>query len=446
MMAGPTSAAPGRIFISYRRQETAYSAGWLYERLAAHFGRGQLFKDIDSIVPGDDFAEVIANAVGSCDVLLALIGDQWLSIADEDGRSRLANPDDFVRLEIEAALERNVRVIPILVEGARLPRSDELPASLAELVRRQALELSPSRFEFDIGKLLRVLDRTLAQEQAKRGAEAGRVSSEQGGTTGPAEPVAAPATGQRFRSIQQKWLLIALTAVVVLVLGSLAWANRQVVGIGPAGPNPTGPPASGRTPSSTGSEKFREDFTDTSNGWDVLDDTRHRLRYVDGTYQILTKQPGDYYSFPRSRYEQLAALRDVLLEVDARRRSGAEGNGYGVVCRYQDTGDLYWFNITNDGYYGINKKIRGRTVALQRPVRTDAISSTALNHIQATCAQGNGGAPAKLVLWVNGRRIAEVTDREDALPAGGGVGLFAHNRIGGGPADFTFDNFGARRA
>ena len=180
-MGGSTSAAPGRIFISYRRQETAYPAGWLYERVAAHFGREQVFKDVDSIVLGDDFAEVIANAVGSCDVLLALIGDRWLTITDEDGRRRLDDPDDFVRLEIETALKRNIRVIPVLFEGARLPRAADLPASLAKLVRRQALELSPSRFDADTGKLLRVLDTTLAEEQARReeAAKAAREAEEQ---------------------------------------------------------------------------------------------------------------------------------------------------------------------------------------------------------------------------------------------------------------------------
>src|SRR6266508_1461271 len=148
-MAGPTPAASGRIFISYRREETAYPAGWLFDRLADRFGGGQVFKDVDSIQLGDDFVEVITTAVGSCDVLLALIGDEWLTITDEHGRRRLDDPDDFVRLEIEAALLRKVRVIPILVGGASMPRADELPDSLSKLVRRQALELSPSRFEFD---------------------------------------------------------------------------------------------------------------------------------------------------------------------------------------------------------------------------------------------------------------------------------------------------------
>jgi TIR domain len=160
--SGPP-AASGRIFISYRREETAYPAGWLYDRLADRFGGRQVFKDVDSIQLGDDFVEVITRAVGSCDVLVALIGDQWLTITDAHGRRRLDDPDDFVRLEIEAALTRKVRVIPILVDGARMPRADELPDSLVKLVRRQALELSPARFEFDTSRLLKVLDLTLAE-------------------------------------------------------------------------------------------------------------------------------------------------------------------------------------------------------------------------------------------------------------------------------------------
>src|SRR5829696_2112441 len=192
-MAGPIPAASGRIFISYRREETAYPAGWLYDRLAERFGSGQVFKDVDSIQLGDDFVEVITRAVGSCDVLLALIGDQWLTITDQHGRRRLDDPDDFVRLEIEAALTRNVRVIPILVEGARLPRADELPPSLARLVRRQALELSPARFDFDTSRLLKVLDKTLAEMRtAHDSAAAVSAPAGKAADSGTAEPPTAP--------------------------------------------------------------------------------------------------------------------------------------------------------------------------------------------------------------------------------------------------------------
>ena len=158
----------GRIFISYRREETAYPAGWLFDRLADRYGEGQLFKDVDSIRLGDDFVDAVTRAVGSCDVLLALIGEEWLTITDEQGRRRLDDPGDWVRVEIEAALTRNVRVVPILVDGVRMPRATEVPASLAGLVRRQALELSPARFESDLSRLLEVLDMTLAEVRTEQ--------------------------------------------------------------------------------------------------------------------------------------------------------------------------------------------------------------------------------------------------------------------------------------
>jgi len=154
-----SAMASGRIFMSYRRQETAYAAGWLFDRLAERYGRAQVFKDVDSLQPGDDFVAVIEAAVGSSSVLLALIGDEWLTVVDHTGRRRLDDPHDFVRIEIEAALSRGVTVIPILVDGARMPHLTEVPDTLAPLVRRQALELSPARFDFDFSQLLAVLER-----------------------------------------------------------------------------------------------------------------------------------------------------------------------------------------------------------------------------------------------------------------------------------------------
>ena len=162
-MTASTGSVPGRIFMSYRRDETAYPAAWLFESLASHFGRDQIFKDIDSIEPGVDFAEEIFRAVAACKVLLAIIGPAWLTMTDEHGRRRLDDPDDFVRLEIEAALARGIRVIPVLVDRTRMPRDDELPEGLAKLVRLQALELSPNRFDRDVERLLRVLERAVAQ-------------------------------------------------------------------------------------------------------------------------------------------------------------------------------------------------------------------------------------------------------------------------------------------
>src|SRR3954467_12205357 len=105
----------GRIFISYRREENGWPARKLYEVMAERFGEDRVFKDVDSIEPGDDFVDQIQSAVASCDVLLALVGRNWTTTTGPGGGRRLDDPEDFVRLEIEAALNRGIRVIPILV-------------------------------------------------------------------------------------------------------------------------------------------------------------------------------------------------------------------------------------------------------------------------------------------------------------------------------------------
>ena len=229
-MPDSASEATGRIFISYRRQDSAYPAGWLYDRLAERFGPDQIFKDVDSIELGDDFVDTITNAVGSCDILLALIGQEWLDIAGADGTRRLDEPDDFVRLEIEAALERKVLLIPILVDGAEMPRGDELPASIAALVRRHALELSPNRFRADTDRLLETMDRTLtgmrdAQTAPMMAVDEAVPEPEPRGSTVPepeqggwpaASTLPEPAKGGS-RSIPRRPLLMAAAAVAVVV-------------------------------------------------------------------------------------------------------------------------------------------------------------------------------------------------------------------------------------
>ena len=156
------SAAPsGGIFISYRRQESSHLAGRLYDRLAERFGAERVFMDVATIDLGVDFAEVITRAVGSCQVLVAVIGPQWVTVADADGRRRLKDPNDFVRLEIKAALERDVRVIPILVEGAPMPRLRDLPRPLAGLARRNAMTMRHESFPYDAERLLEAIERVL---------------------------------------------------------------------------------------------------------------------------------------------------------------------------------------------------------------------------------------------------------------------------------------------
>ena len=152
----------GGIFVSYRRQETSHLAGRLYDRLADSFGEDQVFIDVDTIEPGVDFAEEIFGAVAACRVLLAIIGPAWLTAADGRGRRRLDDPNDTVRLEIETALTRGLRVIPILVDGAVMPTRGDLPTSLADLAARNALPVRHESFRADAGRLVTAIEQVLA--------------------------------------------------------------------------------------------------------------------------------------------------------------------------------------------------------------------------------------------------------------------------------------------
>jgi hypothetical protein len=143
------------IFIGYRRGDGAGWAGRLHADLRARFGRAShIFMDVDGIPPGEDFRTYIDDAIGQCDAFVALIGPNWLDARDEHGRRRLDDPHDFVRLEVAAALKRNIRVIPVLVGGARLPTAEELPEPLGRLVDRHAVSLDNETWELGVSKIV----------------------------------------------------------------------------------------------------------------------------------------------------------------------------------------------------------------------------------------------------------------------------------------------------
>ncbi len=160
----PVGSGSPRIFINYRRDDAAADAGRLFDALSARFGEGSVFMDIDTIPPGADFAEVINQAVGSCEVLIAVIGKRWLSLADAAGVRRLDDQHDLVRMEILAALDRKVRVVPVLVQGAQMPRADQLPTTLARLAGRHAFEISYPRWQYDVERLVAAIDKPTRQK------------------------------------------------------------------------------------------------------------------------------------------------------------------------------------------------------------------------------------------------------------------------------------------
>jgi hypothetical protein len=200
----------GKIFINYRLDDSMSAAGRLHDRLAQTFGRDSLFMDVDHIPAGVDFVEYLNSQVTACDVFLAVIGPNWLDAKDDDGRRRFDNPDDFVTIEIAAALARNIRVIPILVDGARTPKADKLPDSVKPLVRRNAVEVRNTHFGRDVEALVNKVHEALksARSVTRRW------------------PFLASAAA--WIMVPGRWRLVAGSATALLLVG---WVGLYQVGV-----------------------------------------------------------------------------------------------------------------------------------------------------------------------------------------------------------------------
>lgn len=221
----PARTSPGlRAFINYRRDDASGHAGRLYDSLTSAMGQENVFMDIDTIPAGEDFPTVIDRALQSCDVLLALIGPRWLTVADRNGNPRLEDPGDFVRVEIEAGLERgDVAVIPVLVQEAGMPRASDVPQSLVALTRRNAFELSDNRWRSDVERLIHAMERVAAEkrerevrEREEREATA-RAEREADLETTPLQPQRAP---------RNRWAYLLSLPLVLLAVVVFFVANR----------------------------------------------------------------------------------------------------------------------------------------------------------------------------------------------------------------------------
>lgn len=198
-----TPSRTRRIFLSYRRDDTAGFAGRLHDELSEYFGPKYIFRDIETIEPGADFVQVIEEAVRSCEALVVVIGREWLDCTDAHGRRRLDDPHDFVRLEIATALDEGIVVIPVLVEGAGMPATGRLPAPLTGLARRNALQLSDDRWDHDVARLIARLEATVGPPVTK-------------------EPAALTRLYRRVRRSRPLTALVSLATVTATALG-LYW-------------------------------------------------------------------------------------------------------------------------------------------------------------------------------------------------------------------------------
>ncbi len=162
-----------KLFISYRRDDSTDVTGRLHDLLKRHFGEGNIFLDIHTIPPGLDFRQCIGDEVNQCEVLLAVIGDDWLdaryTVGPQQGSRRLDDPNDFVRIEIEAALARGIPVIPLLVGKASMPAEAQLPDALKELAFRNAAEArSGPGFHGDVDRLIQGMEKLLERNRYLR--------------------------------------------------------------------------------------------------------------------------------------------------------------------------------------------------------------------------------------------------------------------------------------
>ena len=163
-----------QIFISYRRDDAAYVTGHINDLLRKEFGEAAVFTDVDNIALGVDFRSVLDQTVSQCQVLLAVIGTAWLTVRDQDGQLRLEDPADFVRIEIESALKRNIPVIPLLVSGATMPAAEDLPDSLQGLAFRNGTQIRPGPdFRVDMARLAKNLQRHFDAIRTEAGDESG---------------------------------------------------------------------------------------------------------------------------------------------------------------------------------------------------------------------------------------------------------------------------------
>ena len=185
-MAGEMPSGSSRIFISYRRGDAQWPVEAIYQKLQLHFG-DRIFRDVDNIALGQDFTKVINTELQSCSVLLAVIGSRWLTAEDPKTKSRrLSDPGDTLRLEIATALRNDdVLVIPVLVDGASMPGTEDLPSDLERLARRNGVEVgSGARFDADVSRLIKAIEKKAGLAVApKRAPAAAEPKSEEAGAT-----------------------------------------------------------------------------------------------------------------------------------------------------------------------------------------------------------------------------------------------------------------------
>jgi hypothetical protein len=236
-----TATGVQRVFISYRRQETAAYAGRIYDAMVARFGEENVFMDVE-MAPGIDFVDHINEVLSGCAALIVVIGSSWATVEGDGGQPRLQDPDDFVRLEVANGMSHpTATVIPVLVGDARMPRAEQLPEELRPITRRNAMELSDGRWRYDVGRLNETLEELLAGLTGFPAQRQAEPATPAPGFATPVPASAAPATPSASEPPPRSYAFPVAARLVlegILVAAVAAFLARWVADLIPTAPKP----------------------------------------------------------------------------------------------------------------------------------------------------------------------------------------------------------------
>lgn len=385
------------VFICYRREDAPATTGRIYDHLVQSFGEGSVFKDVDSIPIGADFPSHIQRILHQATAQVVVIGPRWLDIRDEAGQSRLQDPGDFVRQEIETGLASGIPVIPVLVEGATMPPVQVLPASVAPLTRLQAVNIRfDPDFTADARRLITAIERvdTTARVNAAR----------------PSVPPADRAQPSRMR--RRGWLfgslLVALAALLVVLATTHGIFQFPPIGtisrMSTATAKPTATPVGGAN--------YLNALSLPTSGW--TQDT-HCEFLSDGYHDNYTAGTLNTASACYSPVQ----VKDAVIVVDAKLLAGPLDLGYGIVFRSDTNHNEYGFLISSDGHWTTYKLVNNQLSPIDKWTATPQVHQNKGTHnILTVYVKG-----AHMNFFINGMLVGQQDDV--TFSSSGFIGLIA---------------------
>lgn len=363
----------GSVFISYRREDSEGQARALFQGLVARLGKDAVFMDVDSITLGRDFREVLQERLATCDLMLVLIGRDWLSGKDGSGQRRLDNPADFVRLEVAAALRRKIPITPLLLQGARMPAMEQLPESISELAYRNGFELSHNRWESDVQELVKRLGLVVNADTLAEG-----------------KADSAPAVAQSAKKSRFAIAGLALLALAVAG-GGLLYPGKGVQ------EKPTEP----SRPAATQATKLA-----APNGADGAKVPERTHSFEAARSQLSIGSAGSYVSNTFT-VENLDLEKDFRIDFQVKSTRSGGSTRYGIAWNFSPEDFLlFTLHSTSGGYFSIGPG-KSRT---QRPFSRLAEGPVGINAESGfdTLQMTRNGSD--LVFAINGKNVWRTTD------------------------------------